>query len=37
VQQSTAFGKLARGDAVRVAIAEENALLFRGDGDGERL
>jgi sn-glycerol 3-phosphate transport system ATP-binding protein len=36
-QQPMPFGTLARGDMVRVSIDEGRALLFRGDGDGERL
>jgi ABC-type sugar transport system ATPase subunit len=36
-QQATGFATLARGAPVRVSIDETRALLFRADGDGERL
>jgi multiple sugar transport system ATP-binding protein len=36
-QQTVAFGTLARGDLVRVSIDDGRVLLFRGDGEGERL
>jgi multiple sugar transport system ATP-binding protein len=36
-QQATGFATIARGAPVRVSIDETRALLFRADGDGERL
>jgi ABC-type sugar transport system ATPase subunit len=36
-QQATGFATIARGAPVRVSIDDARALLFRADGDGERL